>query len=470
MRRAWFVAITAAVLIVAAVLVGTALVREREYQGLLSRGNASLAAGQTYQAIEAFSGAIALRGDSMVSYLRRGEAYHQRGESGAALRDLRTAARLDPAAPRPQELLGDVNYDLGRYARAVEAYRAFVAIDDRSPRVLYKLGLSLYLSGDIQAAPASLRQAIAQDADLVEAHYVLGLSLRDAGQTRQAIDAFQDAVRLNSSFVPAREELAGIHAAAGRTRQAVEQLEAIAALEPDRPERQTAVAMAYARSGRTDSAVNVLGRAAERYPDNTAVFLALGRIWLEAAEPRRDRMALRKAAEALEPLARRPGASSEALALYGRVLLVSGELAAAEAVLREATLVLPVRLEALAWHADAAERLGRLAVARESLERWTVLASEAAAGRAAQFERLGDLQVRLGDRAAAVRALRQAVQVAGAPASAWLALIRAQTAIGDTAGAAASAERAASLFPRDAVILALARRLRTTAAAGAPRG
>ena len=47
----------------------------------------------------------------MVAHVKRGEAYLRRGETEAALRDLKTAVSLDPSAPRPHELLGDALLD-----------------------------------------------------------------------------------------------------------------------------------------------------------------------------------------------------------------------------------------------------------------------------------------------------------------------------------------------------------------------
>jgi tetratricopeptide (TPR) repeat protein len=460
MKRVWLAAFVSTVLVVIVLVAGDAIVREREYQALIARGEAALSSGQTYQAIEAFSGAIALRDSSMIAYLKRGEAYRQRGESSSALRDLRVAARLAPSAVRTAELLGDVNYGLERYERAVEDYRAFVALDERSPRVQYKLALALFRNGEAASAIAPLRTAITLDGRLAEAHYVLGLCLKDTRRSKEASDAFSDAVRLSPAFVAAREELAAIFIAQGRTRQAIEQLEAIAALEPGRPERQTAVALAYAGSGQTSTAVTVLGRAAERYPDDTGVFVALGRVWLEAAEPKRDRMAISKALEALEPIARRPGAGSEALALFGRAQLLAGDAARAEATLWQASLSVPIRLESLLWHADAAERLGRLNVARESLRRWTVLAPDAHANRPPVFERIGDLAARLGDPSAALRAFEQAALGPTPSARMWAKLASAQLSRGDAAAARVSIERGLGFFPRDSGLAALQRRLR----------
>ena len=56
------------------------------------------------EAIEAYSGALALRPDSMVAHLRRGDMYRRQGANELALRDLRDASALDPTAPQPAEL------------------------------------------------------------------------------------------------------------------------------------------------------------------------------------------------------------------------------------------------------------------------------------------------------------------------------------------------------------------------------
>ena len=76
--------------------------RENSHRELIRRGDAAMAAGDLSAALEAFSGAIALKGDSMIGYLMRGDAYRRRDELEAALRDLRQAAELDPTAPKPR--------------------------------------------------------------------------------------------------------------------------------------------------------------------------------------------------------------------------------------------------------------------------------------------------------------------------------------------------------------------------------
>ena len=54
----------------AGVFVYTGLTRERDYRRLAAAGDEALAADQTVLAIEAFSGAIALKSDSILAYLK----------------------------------------------------------------------------------------------------------------------------------------------------------------------------------------------------------------------------------------------------------------------------------------------------------------------------------------------------------------------------------------------------------------
>ena len=143
----------------AAAVAYTAAARDREYQRLVTAGEAALAAAQTSVAIEAFSGAIALKPDSMLAHLKRGETYRRHGDLKAAFRDLRDASELDPSATRPLEQLGDVSLALSRPDRAAERYAAYVQLDDRSPRVLYKLALAQYRAGQSTLALRSVRRA-----------------------------------------------------------------------------------------------------------------------------------------------------------------------------------------------------------------------------------------------------------------------------------------------------------------------
>ncbi len=456
-------------LLVAASLLGViawqAVARQRDYSRLIAEGDAALGRDETFLAVEAYSGAITLRRDSMLAYLKRGEAYRRRGEFGEALRDLRKAAELDPTATRPPELLGDLNLTLERYARAEESYTAYVRLDDRSPRVLYKLALARYRLGRPRQAVAPLRQALTIDDRFAPGHYLLGLCLSALDQPVEATTALERAVRLEPGLSAAREKLVDLYSASHRDKEAINQLEALAALEPGRPERQLALGLAYGRAGRFDLAVITLRRLAEDHPENLDVFVALGRVWLEAAEAQRDRVALNKAIEALEAVARRNTPDSEALLLLGRARLLQGDVVAAERTLTQATAQFPIEPAALLELATVAERAGHAGTARDALTRYTALSGDGIPP-PERAVHLGDLSMRLNEPAAAVGWYAKAADSPSAASSTFVKLAEARFRAGDQSGALASVERGLQREPKSVVLMGLQHRL---SAAGAAR-
>ena len=120
MNRMVVASVAAAALVGVSVLGWFEVRQARDFRRLLAVGDAAVAHDQLSVAIEAYSGAIALRKDSMLGWLKRGDTYRRRGEYSPALRDLQQAAALDPTAPRPIETLGDVYDATGQHARAVD--------------------------------------------------------------------------------------------------------------------------------------------------------------------------------------------------------------------------------------------------------------------------------------------------------------------------------------------------------------
>lgn len=459
-------------LVVAAGLFGViawqGLSQEREYRRLIAEGDRALASDQTFVALENFSGAITLRRDAMLAYLKRGETYKRRGEMTEALRDLRNASRLDPTATRPLELLGDVNAAIERYARAEESYDAYLKLDDRSPRVLYKLALTRHRQGRTTAALPPLRQALIVDDRFAPAHYLLGVCLQAISQPVEATSSLERAVTLDPGLSAAREQLVDIYTAAHRDKEAVVQLEALAALDPRRPDRLVALAKEYARTGRADLAVMTFRRVIDDYPDHQGVYVALGRFWLETAENNGDRVGLTKALAALGRVAHSSPPDSEALLLLGRAQLLDGDVSAAERSLKLATSQYPVEAEALYQLSVVAERAGHLASARDALARYVALSGDGVPS----FDRamhLGDLSVRLNELAAASTWYTKAVENSAATTAAFARLAEVQMRVGDKAGAAGTVARGLRHDPHSATLTNLQRRVDAMPAAAKPQ-
>ena len=433
--------------------------RERTYRRLIADGDAALALDNTSGAIEAFTGAITLKNDSMVGYLKRGQTYRRRGEFVASIRDLRRASEIDPAATRPLEELGDAYLadTPHRYSAAADRFEAYVKLDNRAPRVLYKLAFARYNDGHAVEAINALERAIALDERFAEAYYLLGLCQRDAQQLDAARISLERSIALQPALAHAREQLADLYGALGRADSRLMQLEALAVLEPG-PSRAVTLGLAYARAGQTEHAVLTLGRAAERYPDHPYAYVALGRVWLEIAQARNDRVALSKAIGALEGAVGSDD-SSEALTLFGRALLLASDEETAERTLQDATQKQPVEPLSFYYLSDAAERLGHYDVARRALLDYEVLRGEDAdtRRRTAHATKLGDLSLRLNDPAGAATYFLRAAENSDATLLARAA--DAQLRAGDTEAALATATKALEKDPRNALALSIERRI-----------
>lgn len=440
------------------VFVYTGVTRDREYGRLIAEGDRALAADQTFLAIEAFSGAIALKGDSMLGYIKRGETYRGQGDLHSARRDLRAAVRLDPMAPRPLEQLGDVNYALLDYRQAAARYGEYVRLDDRTPRVLYKLALAHHRDGRTSAAIRPLRQAVGIDDRFAEAYYLLGLCLREQERSDEALEALRRAVELVPGLIPAREELVALHGSLGQTAEEIDQLEALAALDSNRPERDVSLGLAYARAGQTELAVLALGRAAEQHPDQNQVYIALGRVWLNIAESRGDRVALSKALEALQSIGGTT-ATSEALTLLGRALVLAGDIEFAERVLQQATERFPVDLAAYTYLANVAQGRGDFETAREALTKHLALIGDSgdATDRIAHATRIGDLSLHLQEPGVAVHWFERAADLSPPDAVLFGRLADARWRTGDVEGARAILTQGLEQYPQNLTLLELER-------------
>jgi tetratricopeptide (TPR) repeat protein len=403
---------TAAVLLALSTIFGAiayqSAVRDRDYHELLTRGDAALQDDQTFDAIETYTTAIYLRPDSMLAYLRRGETYRRRGDLETAARDFQKAADLDPSATRPLEALGDVRYTQERFRRAAEIYAMRLRVDDRSPIVTQKLATALYRDGNIVGALAALEQAATLGNRPPEAFYLLGICLREQQRLPEAAGAFERAVALSPGLIPAREELADIYGALGRRADRLAQLEMLAVLDQEHVERHVAVGLAHAREGRIELALESLRTALDRAPDQSPIYGAIGRVWLDRSQPRDDRAPLHKALEALERVATSNGATSEVLTLYARALLLDNRADAAERVLLDATERFPVNPSAFLEYAAVAERHHHLEAARDALIRYGAIAADDRDAPQRAW-RIGTLSLRMNEPAIAVMWLQRAV-------------------------------------------------------------
>ena len=439
--------------------------RENSHRDYIRRGDAAMAAGDFSTAVEAFSGAIALKSDSMIGYLKRGDAYRRRDELEAALRDLRRASEIDPGAPLPRELMGDVNYARNRFTAAADHYQAFVDLDDRSPRVLYKLGLARYRARQADQAIDALQKAVAIDDRLYEAHYLMGLCQRDAQQPKDALKSFERALAGAPTtgapvMLQAREELASLYAKQGHNDLWLRQLELLNGLDP-RASREVTLGLGYAKVGQFDRAIITLRQAAERHPDYRYTYVALGRVWLDAAQAGPDSVELSKALEALEQAIEGED-TSEAHTLLGRAQLMSANVEAAERTLSQASRMMPADPLAFFYLADAAERRSHFEVARQALLDYLAVQPEEpdARRKANVATRIADLSSRVEDFPTAIAWYERAAPAFTSDSAFAMRFATARWRVGQVDVARAMLEKVIEKDPQNSSARALLRRVK----------
>jgi tetratricopeptide (TPR) repeat protein len=458
-KKALFVAAAVALSAIAVALAYQAAARDRDYRTQLLRGDSALKDEQTFGAIEAYSGAIALRPQSMLPHLRRGEAYRRRGELEEAARDFRTAATLDPTATRALEALGDVLYELKRFERAAETYARHLRVDDRAAGVSYKLALARFRNGEVDNALSTLSSTLRLNDQLPDVWYLRGLCFRDKRRTDEAIESFEKAVALAAGHIAAREELADLYASTGRRGDEIAQLQAIASLDREHVERQVALGLAQARAGREEMAVLTLGGALERSPSQPLVYRALGQVWLDRAQAHNDRVYLSKALEALNRVSSSPDAASDVLTLYGRALQLDGQLDAAERAFQQASTRYPIDLTSLVLYAAIAERQGHLDASRQALIDYVGLMVLEDTDAVSHAVRIASLSVRLNDAPTAVTWLEKAIRMAPDDVRVLAQLADAQIRMGDETAARGTIARGLERDPANRVLLTLRQRL-----------
>lgn len=425
--------------------------RDRRFRQLLSHGEAAGQSGNYYAAIEDFSGAIALRPDSMVPYYRRGEAYRAQRRDTEALRDLRTASRLAPDATQPLVALGQLYDAQGDTAQAAEWYgQAASRLHNADPGLLYSLALARYRAGLTAAAVKPLLAAIDRSDSGSEAHYLLGLIYRDINNIDGAISALETAITIERTMVPAREELADLYRATGRYADEMAQLQALALLDPH-ADRQVDIALAQSRAGQYDLALSTLAAITTKTKDDGRVQLTRGRIYLARAERTGDRASTTRALDLLERALGGTARRSEGLALFGRARYLDGDYADAERVLREAIATSPVDPESFAFFADAAERLAHYADARDALLNLDALQGNtvSAETRGIRARRIGVLSLHAGDPRRAADFLTQAITAGHDDVGTLGLAAQARWEAGDSAGAKRLLDQALAREPHN---------------------
>jgi tetratricopeptide (TPR) repeat protein len=277
----------------------------KKVQDLMQKGVGSFNAGRYTEARKAFDQAVALAPDNSdalgfagVSYLREdpsnpanvqkavdlsakaieknpdnwlphktlGEIYDSKKLSEEAMREYKTAARLNPSDADTLYALGKLQYRAKLYPDAQKSFESCVALRPDFTNAHFNRGMTLVQLGDKAKAIDAFKAAVATKKDYADAHYMIGSLLRDRGDTAGALDAF----KLASQYAPDKagyaRELASAYIARNDYANAEATLARSLALEPDNVVANYSMASAKIKLGKSREALPFALKAVEKEP------------------------------------------------------------------------------------------------------------------------------------------------------------------------------------------------------------
>ena len=130
-----------------------------------------------------------INSDQPTGRMQLSQFAYARGDTQAAIRQIRKAIEWDPNSPPFHHDLAILLNTAGDNAGAMKALREAIRLDPEEAEYHYKLALALAEAGDVQKAAAALGKTVELDPSNSRAWYNLGLALNGMNQPQQAVEA-----------------------------------------------------------------------------------------------------------------------------------------------------------------------------------------------------------------------------------------------------------------------------------------
>ncbi|MHC4625061.1 MAG: tetratricopeptide repeat protein [Planctomycetota bacterium] len=234
--------------------------------------------GRVEEAIEAYSRAVALRGDYVEAYHNMALLLVQQSKIPEAITNFNTALKLDPENSDVHKDLGMALSLQGQSDKAIGHYRKAIELDAGNAKAHSYLGLALAAQGSLDEAIRHYLVALRLEPEDAEVHYSLGVALQLQGKPAEATKEYAEALRLNPDLFNAHSNLGVIYATQGKLDLAVDHFSEAIRIKPDSAGAYCHLGIALQSQGKTDKAAEAFRKALAIDPDNRQARAALDRI------------------------------------------------------------------------------------------------------------------------------------------------------------------------------------------------
>lgn len=177
-----------------------------------------------------------LNSDQPTGRMQLSQFAHLRGDTQAAIRQIRKAIEWDPNSPPFHHDLAILLSTTGDTTGAIRSLREAARLAPHDAEYPYKLALALHETGDLAGAVTMLEKTVQLDPSHGRAWYNLGLARSAQNQPQAAIEALLQGESAEPSDPAIPYARATIHARLGQRQEAVEATVRALQLRPDFPE------------------------------------------------------------------------------------------------------------------------------------------------------------------------------------------------------------------------------------------
>jgi len=223
-----------------------------EYHYMIA--NSYLRQGKLEQAIRNFKTAIRLNPGFSESYTNLGFALERSGKPDEALKNYQQSLSLDPGDYVAQANIARMYYLKGEPVKAIAAYKKAIQLKSDYPHAHEGLGVVYYQQGNIERALEELNLALQLNPNYAEAYYNIGLIYLDQRKIDAAIANFKKAIANNPGYADAYSNLGVCYYHKKMLDLAIKQLKTALEIEPRLAKAHNNLAIAYHSAGKYDLA------------------------------------------------------------------------------------------------------------------------------------------------------------------------------------------------------------------------